>query len=88
MSIRVKGYSDEPCKDCNQYTVMYRCLSCRPIEKNGKLTQFLYILVRDHLPTGIVEKILEDHVSGKRSEFSSKEVAALAKGWAKYLTED
>jgi hypothetical protein len=27
------------------------------------LVQFLYILLRDHLPAGIVEKIIVDHVN-------------------------
>ena len=35
-------------------------------DSNGKLVQFLYLLMRDHIPTGIVEEITSKCVQDDR----------------------
>ena len=52
------------------------------------LQQFLYILVRDHLPFGVVEEILLHHVEntkGKTVSFSEPRMAAYAASLAARL---
>ena len=52
------------------------------------LQQFLYILVRDHLPFGVVEEILLHHVENTKGEtvsFSEPRMAAYAASLAARL---
>jgi hypothetical protein len=51
-----------------------------------QLVKFLYILLRDHVPTGAVEGIIEEHVrksKDKRGIFSSKHLEGLATDMAR-----
>ena len=56
-----------------------------------KLQAFLYLLIRDHLPTGVVEKLLAtvlelDRMAGDGEsldpQFSSEQLADLVSDWA------
>jgi hypothetical protein len=47
----------------------------------SRLEDFLYILVRDHLPLGAVESIMWDQVSNAQSEYCN----VWLEGWAKDL---
>ena len=54
-----------------------------------KLQAFLYLLIRDHLPTGVIEHILSE--VGKLDEstdFSSPQLADLAAEWAEDLVDE
>lgn len=54
------------------------------------LTIFLYVLMRDHVPSGAIEKILQDHVAkaaGQRSVFSSPFLRDYAIDLARRLSE-
>ncbi len=63
-----------------------------------KLQAFLYLLVRDHLSTGVVEKLLaeirsmdlmiEDDKYVVHPEFSSPQLADLATEWAEDLVDE
>ena len=62
-------------------------------EENSKpsddLVCFLYVLTRDHLTSGVVEKILLDHIhkgKGQRVKYSCPHIEALARSWADELT--
>jgi hypothetical protein len=54
------------------------------ISPNDRLQTFLYVLARDHLPTGVIETVLTDFVE-KNPEllpvFSSPQLANLAAEW-------
>jgi len=55
-----------------------------------RLLIFLCILTREHLPSGTIERILEDHVEGEERQhrkpvFSSPQVESLANDWADRL---
>lgn len=55
-----------------------------------KLTLFFYILLRDHLPSGAIEDIMEKHVephAQKDTVYSNKHMEAYAKELARRLTE-
>lgn len=54
---------------------------------NEGLTDFLYILVRDHLPAGIVRGIIKDHVQampGLKRHYSDPHLEA----WARSRAEE
>ena len=63
-----------------------------------KLQAFLYLLIRDHLPTGVVERILsevgklnlmiEDDKYVVHPDFSSPQLADLAAEWAEDLVDE
>lgn len=49
--------------------------------QNHALASFLYVLMRDHLPIGIVESLVQDHAEkcdGKVPMFSNQHLAAYA----------
>ncbi len=48
------------------------------INSKDKVTSFLYILMRDHLPVGTVEKILREHCNNEQAEFSNGWLARVA----------
>ena len=55
----------------------------------NKLTVFLYILLRDHLPVGTVNTILKEQVrilGDQEPDFSDAELAAIAKRVVKDLS--
>jgi hypothetical protein len=53
-----------------------------------KLVVFLYVLAREHLPTGKIEQLLTDHIEGHDLEpvFSSPQLESLARDWERRLT--
>ena len=56
----------------------------RPTE--DRLARFLYLLARDHLPTGEIEKILAEHIeSADVGMMSSGHLLKLAESWAERL---
>jgi hypothetical protein len=48
------------------------------ISSNDPLVSFLYILMRDHLPSGTVEKIIQIHVTEGESLFCNGFLAKYA----------
>ncbi len=56
---------------------------------NSDLIMFLYLLAREHLPTGVIERLIEDveMTCGKNVTFSSPQLAALAMDWKKRLVQ-
>lgn len=59
--------------------------------KNKKLVSFLYILMRDHLPSGAVEGIMENHVKKidkKKPVFTNEHLKAHAVELAERLLPD
>lgn len=54
---------------------------------HDKLEAFLYILLRDHLPSGVVEKIMLEHVESNLTEvtYSNEFGYAAAKDLAQRL---
>lgn len=54
---------------------------------HNKIEAFMYILLRDHLPSGVVEKIMVEHVEPdyKDVEYSNEFGYAAAKDLAKRL---
>ena len=54
------------------------------IERQTKLTAFLYLIMRDHLPTGIIAKIIMDidELDTGRIEYSNDHLRALAEDYA------
>lgn len=56
------------------------------VNSYDKLTDFLYILMRDHLPLGTVEKIYQEHITHeKQCQFCNGYLASYAKDLAKRL---
>lgn len=56
---------------------------------NTKLHAFLYILLKDHLPAGVVEKIMINHVEYiAGSPFCSKHLSSYASELAERLTKE
>ncbi len=58
------------------------------IKSPARLESFLYILGRDHLPLGVVEKILRDHVESTGDNnlvFTNEDLAKWAQRVAKRL---
>lgn len=54
---------------------------------SAALQTFLYVLMRDHLPIGVVNGIIADHIRpGVRPLFSDKDLAAIAERVATELT--
>ena len=50
---------------------------------------FLYILMRDHLPLGVVEEIYRDHVAGSTThEYTNGYLAGYAKDLAERMREE
>lgn len=49
------------------------------IDSDDKLISFLYILMRDYLPVGSVEEILQNHVNDKTSQFTNGWLAEYAR---------
>lgn len=41
-----------------------------PGQTRDSLVRFLYILMRDHLPSGVVEDIMENHVEKEKHEWT------------------
>ncbi len=50
---------------------------------DDRLTQFLYILVRDHLPIGTVNEIIHNFMTDKKVSYSNDHIEA----WAKVTAE-
>lgn len=50
---------------------------------NERLVEFLYILSRDHLPHGVIEGIMWDHVSGGEPDSYCN---TYLEGWARDMT--
>lgn len=61
------------------------------VDSSDPLVSFLYILMRDHLPAGVVEGIMQKHVvlegtdDGDESQFSNGFIARYAKDVAARL---
>jgi hypothetical protein len=58
---------------------------------HDSLTFFLYILMRDHLPSGVIEAILRDRIEATRylePKFSCPQVQSLAEDWTRRLIGD
>lgn len=59
-----------------------------------KLTGFLYVLLRDHLPAGRVEEIVSSHIENpvalgtEHFQFSNKPLAEYAKELAERILEE
>ena len=56
--------------------------------ERGRLQMFLYILGRDHLPTGAVDLIIANHVApfhDREKLFSNGHLAALAEEWIELI---
>jgi len=59
------------------------------MQPNHKLTAFLYLLIRDHLPSGKVAKLIMDvHKITENIEYTNEHLEALAKDYATRITED
>jgi len=56
------------------------------VKIDSKLTEFLYILMRDHLPAGTVEGIMINHVTGKENRYTNGYLAKYANDVAGRLT--
>lgn len=54
-----------------------------------RLTRFLYLLMRDHLPTGVIAKLIEQiNETGDREViFSNKQLEAMASSYAVELID-
>jgi len=57
------------------------------VNSEDPLVSFLYILMRDHLPTGVVEGIMKDHVPDQVVKFTNGWLANYAKDIAERLKE-
>jgi hypothetical protein len=57
------------------------------INSNDPLVSFLYILMRDHIATGTVEKIMQEHVNSKESQFCNGFLAKYAMDIANRIYE-
>lgn len=56
------------------------------VNSNDPLVSFLYILLRDHLPAGVVEGIVRNHVNlDPETEFCNGYIAKYAKDLAERL---
>ena len=55
------------------------------VNSDNKLVEFLYILMRDHLPAGKVEGIMIDHVTGGENNYTNGWLATYAKDIARRL---
>jgi len=55
---------------------------------NERLTQFLYLLMRDHLPTGKVESIMEQVRHCKERQLSVQYSAPHLEAYARELTKE
>jgi hypothetical protein len=54
-------------------------------ERHDRLTAFLYLLMRDHLPTGAVKAVAERVIVDEEFTMSAPELAALAERYASGL---
>lgn len=57
------------------------------VESNDPLVGFLYLLIRDHLPTGIIESIMKD-VSNMSTYFTNGWLANYSKDVAERLRKE
>ena len=57
------------------------------VNSTEPLVSFLYILMRDHLPAGVVERIYQEHVAGtfSNSKFTNGYLASYAKDLAERI---
>jgi len=58
------------------------------VDSTDPLVSFLYILLRDHVPAGVVEGIVQNHVAvagGHEAEFCNGFIASYAKDVAERL---
>jgi hypothetical protein len=55
------------------------------IVSDDPLTVFLYVLLRDHLPTGVVEEIINKHTYQETTTFTNRWLAEYAKDLAARL---
>lgn len=54
-----------------------------------KLTTFIYLIGRDHLPLGLVEKAVQDaEKAGVEPKYSNEELSMYAKHVAERLTKE
>lgn len=56
-------------------------LSIKEVSKE-RLTPFIYLLIRDHLPAGTVATLVKDLAGHKQFEYSNDHLAAMAKDYA------
>ena len=59
------------------------------VDSTDPLVSFLYILLRDHLPAGSVEAIMQQHVEAEsqQTQFTNGYIASYAKDLATRLQE-
>lgn len=58
------------------------------LSNEEQMTRFLYVLMRDEVPTGVVEKILKNHIVKARKEkaiFSAKHLENYARQLAREI---
>jgi hypothetical protein len=60
------------------------CVESKP--KSDKLEAFLYLLMRDHVPVGVVPKIIEE-IPDCNLIFSNSDLHNIAKNYSKILKE-
>ena len=56
-----------------------------------RVTLLFYLIARDHLPVGAIEKIITNHVensAGKKIVFSSARLESMARDWTRRLLAD
>lgn len=58
------------------------------VTSHSQLAIFLYILIRDYLPAGTIEKILREHKGIQTAEFSNGWLATYAEDVANRLTRN
>jgi len=80
---------DNPCDDCKlKYLMKHMTTLSDNIKSKNKLVCFLYLLMRDKLPTGIVEQLVINTEKRNRAdnfEFSNGWLAKYSKFLAKRL---
>lgn len=59
-----------------------------PYESDSKLVSFFYTLLRDELPAGVVEKLVQDAALGEKITYTNGHLAEYAASLAKRLTEE
>ena len=57
------------------------------VNSNSKLVCFLYLLLRDELPLGVVERLVQESLLDKESEFTNGWLANYSKDIEKRLNE-
>jgi hypothetical protein len=55
---------------------------------DSALVTFIYVLMRDHLPTGVVADIVKNHATRLAVEFSNKHLAEYARELAEALVPE